>query len=138
KASCSDKEVKELVLYLHNHRSTAGDGSSFTDPTFNAAAEHLVLYLKSGSQKTGKMVKARWMVVCTPSPTLIKTYQGLSDCHWDSANGCSVQGKEVEVVWEEYYIHYNVMVYSDPSKTEDGHTTSTCKISYQPEPGGET
>ncbi|KIK74919.1 hypothetical protein PAXRUDRAFT_835858, partial [Paxillus rubicundulus Ve08.2h10] len=94
KASWSDKEVEELVLYLHNHRSTAGDGSSFTDSTFNATAEHLVPYWKSGPPKTGKML---WKIY-----TAIETYQGLSGCHWDSANGCSVQGKDEEAVWEEY------------------------------------
>ncbi|KIJ11459.1 hypothetical protein PAXINDRAFT_84488, partial [Paxillus involutus ATCC 200175] len=101
KASWSDKEVKELVLYLHNHRSTAGDGGSFTDPTFNAAAEHIVPYLKSGPQKTGKMVKAKWTALWKIY-TAIETYRGLSGCHWDSTSGCSVQGKDAEVVWEEY------------------------------------
>ncbi|KIK72102.1 hypothetical protein PAXRUDRAFT_836531 [Paxillus rubicundulus Ve08.2h10] len=104
KASWSDKEVKELVLYLHNHHSAAGDGGSFTDSTFNAAAEHLVPYWKSGPPKTGKMVKAKWMVL-QKIYTVIETYRGLSGCHWDSANGCSIQGKDMEAVWEEYVKH---------------------------------
>ncbi|KIK92444.1 hypothetical protein PAXRUDRAFT_829944 [Paxillus rubicundulus Ve08.2h10] len=101
KASWSDKEVEELVLYLHNHCSTAGDGGSFTDTTFNAVAEHLVPYLESGPKKTGKMAKAKWTVLWKIY-TAIETYWGLSGCHWDSTNGCSVQGKDAEVVWEEY------------------------------------
>ncbi|KIK95911.1 hypothetical protein PAXRUDRAFT_121542, partial [Paxillus rubicundulus Ve08.2h10] len=108
KAPWSDKEVEELVLYLHSHCSTADHGSSFRDPTFNAAAEHFVLYLKSGPQKTGKMVKAKWMAL-QKIYTVIKTYQGLSGCHWDSTNGCSIQGKNVGAVLEEYVEHNGVL-----------------------------
>ncbi|KIK77187.1 hypothetical protein PAXRUDRAFT_835070, partial [Paxillus rubicundulus Ve08.2h10] len=100
KASWSDKEVEELVLYLHNHHSTAGDGGSFTDPTFNEAVEHLVPYLKSGPKKMGKWsrLSGQWYKIYT----VIETYQDLSDCHWDSTNGCSIQGEDAGVVWEEY------------------------------------
>ena len=59
KASWTDQEMSELVEYLYNNWSQAGDNSNFKMSTFNAAVEHLTPFEKGGATKTGKICKTK-------------------------------------------------------------------------------
>ncbi len=61
-ASWTDADIECLLQYLLEHKSEAGDGISFTLPTFNAAAKPLNEILSRGATKTGLMVKNKWTV----------------------------------------------------------------------------
>ena len=59
KASWTDQEMSELVEYLYNNWSQAGDNGNFKMSTFNAAVEHLAPFKKGGATKTGKICKTK-------------------------------------------------------------------------------
>jgi hypothetical protein len=65
-AHWDEGEVSALVDYLCEHRSEAGDGGSFKASTFNAAAEAIQPFHKSGPPKTSAMCKRKWQSVSDP------------------------------------------------------------------------
>jgi hypothetical protein len=64
KANWNEQEVTALINYLYEHRAEAGDGGSFKNTTFNAAAAHIGPFLTQGPPKTAKRCKTKWMAVC--------------------------------------------------------------------------
>ena len=59
KASWTDQEMSELVKYLYNNWSQAGDNSNFKMSTFNTTAEYLAPFKKGGATKIGKICKTK-------------------------------------------------------------------------------
>lgn len=60
KANWNDAETLALVNYLWEHRAEAGDGGTFKDATFNAAAAHIAREWTTGAVKTAKRCKTKW------------------------------------------------------------------------------
>jgi hypothetical protein len=63
KANWNDAETLALVDFLWEHRAEAGDGRTFKDTTFNAAAEHIAKDWSTGATKTAKRCKTKWAAV---------------------------------------------------------------------------
>lgn len=63
KAHWNEKEVEELVNYLHDHRSEGEEGS-FKDVTFNGVVSHIAPHLTQGPPKDKKKCKTKWASVC--------------------------------------------------------------------------
>ena len=57
------KETEQLMAYLQDHTSQAGDGGNFKDSTYQAAAMHITPHHKSGLAKTAKHVKGKYKTV---------------------------------------------------------------------------
>ena len=60
KATWNDAETLALVNFLWEHRAEAGDGGSFKDTMFNAAANYIAKDWTSGAVKTSKRCKTKW------------------------------------------------------------------------------
>lgn len=60
KASWNDAEILSLVDFLWEHRAEAGDGGSFKDAAFNAAADYISKHWTAGPSKTAKHCKTKW------------------------------------------------------------------------------
>lgn len=56
----NNTETLALVDFLWEHRSEAGDGGTFKDTMFNAAADHIAKYWTTGPTKTAKRCKTKW------------------------------------------------------------------------------
>ena len=54
KANWNDAETLALVDYLWEHKAEAGDGGTFKDTTFNAAADYIAKDWTTGATKNGK------------------------------------------------------------------------------------
>jgi hypothetical protein len=63
KAKWNDAETTALVEYLWEHRAECGDGGSFKDPAYNAAADKIAPEWSAGPIKTGKHCKTKWGAV---------------------------------------------------------------------------
>ena len=57
------KETEQMMEYLQDHASQAGDGDNFRDSTYQAAATHITPHHKSGPAKTAKHVKGTFKMV---------------------------------------------------------------------------
>ena len=68
RASWSTEDEAELIRFLIEHVSEAGDGFNFKTVTFNAALLVLDLKKTKGAVKTGKVCKNKWMQVCCALP----------------------------------------------------------------------
>jgi hypothetical protein len=60
KANWNDAETLALVDFLWEHRAEAGDGGTFKDTTFHAAADHIAKDWTTGAAKTVKRCKTKW------------------------------------------------------------------------------
>jgi hypothetical protein len=67
KAKWNDAEITALVEYLWEHRAECGDGGSFKDPAYNAAADKIAPEWSAGPVKTGKHCKRKWGAVSISS-----------------------------------------------------------------------
>ena len=59
----NDVETQSLINYLIEHKSEAGDGVKFKDPTFTGAAEAILPLRTKEPPKTGKMCKTKFASV---------------------------------------------------------------------------
>ena len=58
-----EKETEQMIEYLRDHTSQAGDGGNFKDSTYQAAATHITPHHKNGPAKTAKHVKDKYKTV---------------------------------------------------------------------------
>lgn len=63
KASWNEEEHNNMLLFMEDHVSEAGDGGNFTDSFFHKVAAHIAPYHTQGPRKTWKMVKTKWAAV---------------------------------------------------------------------------
>ena len=64
-----EKETEQMMEYLQDHASQAGDGDNPKDSTYQAATPHITPHHKNGPAKTAKHVKGKYKIV---SKSLIK------------------------------------------------------------------
>jgi hypothetical protein len=60
KASWTDTDEDELIQFLINNKSTAGDGGNFKNVMWNAAAAHMRKFTTKGGAKTVNACKSKW------------------------------------------------------------------------------
>ena len=63
KAKWNDAETTALVDYLWERRAECGEGGSFKDPAYNAAADKIAPEWSAGPVKTGKHCRTKWGAV---------------------------------------------------------------------------
>jgi hypothetical protein len=85
KARWNDDETAKLVEYLWEHRAEGGDGGTFKNPTFHAAAQYIAEYRTSGPIKTVKNLQTKWSAVsCSRSTTGITNIITIAQIHLSS------------------------------------------------------
>ena len=120
KANWNDSEILALVDFLWEHRAQAGDGGTFKNTMFNAAADKIAEHWTVGPSKTAKRCKTKWAGVSNHYllvnqglnlPQLKTTFRAIvtykdttSGTHWSSFNGAGIEGEAASSAWK-YYIN---------------------------------
>jgi hypothetical protein len=118
KANWNDAETLALVNFLWKHRAEAGDGGTFKNTTFNAAAADIAKLWSTGAAKNGARCKTKWAGVSPSDAVLPRTdssfqlktiFRGIvaykektSGTHWDNNNGAGIDGEAALLAWNNY------------------------------------
>ncbi|KAF8806875.1 hypothetical protein BYT27DRAFT_7292271 [Phlegmacium glaucopus] len=94
------REELALVDFLVEHKSEAGDGSSFKAATFQKAAKHLAPLLERGAAKNQKSCGNKYCAF-RKLYRVIRAIQSVSGWTWDNETGVTIN-VHITSSWDDY------------------------------------
>ncbi|KAJ7787552.1 hypothetical protein B0H13DRAFT_1516628, partial [Mycena leptocephala] len=123
-------DEKELIEYLVDHISEAGDNKNFKPKTFKGAADHVELIRTRGGPKTHKSCSQKYNTL-RKLQALVDVIKGMSGWKWSDKNGADIDSSTAGT-WDAWvaniraatrfrnkgWTHYDIMLPLMPEKAK--------------------
>ncbi|KAJ7811103.1 hypothetical protein B0H13DRAFT_2384147 [Mycena leptocephala] len=123
-------DEKELIEYLVDHISEAGDNKNFKPKTFKGAADHVELIRTRGGPKTYKSCSQKYNTL-RKLQALVDVIKGMSGWKWSDKNGADIDSSTAGT-WDAWvannraatrfrnkgWPHYDIMLPLMPEKAK--------------------